>query len=279
MSAAPDLRAAELRWVRTPDDVQVPVRVMRGGGAPLVLTHGIQSHSGWFERCLHALSREGFDAYAFDRRGSGQSREERGHCDDFMQLVSEVAAVVRYARETSGARQAHLLGHCYGALPAAAFACVQSDEVRSLVLATPALFTRTDLRLPEKLRVFAAVAARRRARIPIPLDPREFSDVPEHVAFIERDPDVLSDATAQLFFQTRRMRRFVARHAARLSIPVFLALAERDAICDNAATVAFHAGLPGSGNRLVRYTDAVHVLELSRAREVFFEDLLDWMRG
>jgi pimeloyl-ACP methyl ester carboxylesterase len=38
---------------------------------PIVMTHGLQSHSGWFSRSQAFLADLGFPVYAFDRRGSG----------------------------------------------------------------------------------------------------------------------------------------------------------------------------------------------------------------
>jgi len=255
-------------WDTAPAAMRPPV--------PIVMTHGLQSHSGWFSRSQTFLAGLGHPVYAFDRRGSGLSTERRGDCAGFHELVDDVLAVAERAHKDYGAERVHVFGHCFGALPAAAFACTHPARTASLVLATPGLFTKSDLRLSEKLRVFASVATGREARFPVPLEAEMFSELPEHVQFIRDDTLSLPDASARFFFNVFQIRRFLARASSALTMPVLMACAGRDEICDNARNRRYFESLPSPAKRLVEYPRAKHILEMSVQRDDFFADLARW---
>lgn len=256
-------------WDTTPSAARAPV--------PIVMTHGLQSHSAWFSRSQAFLAELGFPVYAFDRRGSGLSTERRGDCAGFREMVDDVLAVADRAHKDYGAAQVHVLGHCFGALPAAAFACLHPSRVKTLVLATPGLFTKSDLRPAEKLRVFASVTTGREARFPVPLEAELFSELPEHVQFIRDDALSLPDASARFYFAVFQVRRFLARASKSLTMPVLMACAGLDEICDNARNRRYFDSLPSPAKRLVEYPRAKHILEMSVQREDFFADLARWL--
>ncbi len=49
--------------------------------AVVVMLHGIQSHSGWYEGSGEHLAQAGVSVLAPDRRGSGMNGEARGDAD------------------------------------------------------------------------------------------------------------------------------------------------------------------------------------------------------
>jgi len=71
-----------VEFVPSADGVKLAVRVAggKGGRTPLIMLHGLQSHSGWFVQSQTFLSGLGFPVYAMDRRGSGLSEGPCGDC-------------------------------------------------------------------------------------------------------------------------------------------------------------------------------------------------------
>src|SRR5262245_44952220 len=47
-------------------------------GPVVACIHGIQSHSGWYEKSCRFYADSGFTTYFFDRRGSGMNADDRG---------------------------------------------------------------------------------------------------------------------------------------------------------------------------------------------------------
>src|SRR5688500_8769992 len=78
----------QLQQIAAADGVSIPIRVygVANQSTPIVLAHGLQSHSGWFVQSCSFLAEKGFAVYALDRRGSGCSKAPRGDCDDFQTM-------------------------------------------------------------------------------------------------------------------------------------------------------------------------------------------------
>ena len=258
----------------------IPVRVFGRdqGGTPVILVHGLQSHSGWFVQSADFISRLGGPAYAFDRKGSGLSEAKRGHADNYEEWVEEIHILVELATRRHGSPQVHLVGHCFGAIPATAFACRYPELVASLILPTAAIHTQTDVSFSEKLAILSGQITGRQNYIPIHLQAEMFTDLPDYEAFIRDDNLALTQATAQFYWQVHKARRYINQHLDRLTMPVFMALAHKDPICDNAGNRRFYANLPAQDKLLTSYEDAEHILEFSREREAFFADLATWFR-
>lgn len=259
----------------------IPVRYYPGrpGFPPVLMTHGLQSHSAWFAQSAAQLAAWGYPVYAPDRRGSGLSEAARGECRNFQEWVDDLNAVADFALGVHDADQVIVLGHCFGAIPAAAFVAARPEIVRALILSTPGIYTLTDLPLEEKLAVARYRLTGHQTMLPVPLDPEMFSDDPAFVRFIRADPLALHEATASFYSEADRARRFIQDHADRLTMPVFMAHAGGDGICDNAANTTFLAQLPAADKTLKTYAGARHVLEFSSERAAFFRDLHAWLRS
>jgi alpha-beta hydrolase superfamily lysophospholipase len=241
------------------------------------MLHGLQSHSGWFVQSQTFLANLGFPVYAMDRRGSGLSEGARGDCTDFHQMIDDVHAVVDCARERHQVEKVHLFGHCFGAIPATLFATAHPELVASLIQASSGIHTKLNLALARKLELVWAKAARNTVQIPIPLKAEMFSDLDECVRFIREDESRLQTATGSLYYEVRRACGYIRSHRELLTMPLFMASAGDDPICDTAANERFFWSLPARHKLLVRYERSRHVIEFSEQRDDFFRDLNWWL--
>lgn len=260
-----------------------PIAVLPYGrsnpGEPVIMLHGLESHSGWFSRSASHIAGLGHPVYAMDRRGSGHSTAPRGWCGDFHELLGDIDALADRVLSEHGAGRFHLLGHCFGAIPATAYACSRPRRLCSLVLATPALYTLAGPPAGDKLKILWAGLSGSRLDIPVPLEAEWFTDVPEQLEFIRNDPMSLHRASARIYWETAKARRFVHARENALTMPVFMGLAERDRICDNRRDRDFFERIPSPTKRCVEYSDAIHILEFSGRRQEFFSDLEAWFSG
>ena len=271
--------APEPEWIETSSGHRIPLRRYGVGGRrrPVVMLHGLQSHSGWFVQSARRVAESGFPVYAFDRCGSGVSEED---CDGGPRLIGvldEIDVVAERAVEGREETSIHLLGHCFGAIPALLYAALYRPErVASLALATPALYTHADVHGRDRLRVIWSVLIRRRALVPVPLMAEQFSELDPFVEFARNDPLARKEFPARFLFEIRRARALLPRAVRALRAPTFVAIANDDPICDNernlrllrqvTAPVEFH-----------EYPGARHILEFSARREEFLEDLARWL--
>jgi len=266
-------------WIAAPGGYQIPVRRYGVGGPrrPVVMLHGLQSHSGWFVQSARNLSESGSPVYAFDRCGSGVSDATADAGFRLDGLLAEIDAVADRAAADTGYKDVTLVGHCFGAILALLYTALHRPErVARLVLATPALYTFADLTPREKARVLWSVFQGGDARVPVPMSPEQFSELEPYVAFVSNDPLALRTAPARLMYEVARARRRLPRAARALRAPLFVAYAGGDVICDNPRNRRLLARVT-SPTETRTYAAARHILEFSTEREAFFGDLTGWL--
>ena len=273
-------RQSKVRYLPVGGGTEVPVRVFgeQSPGIPVILVHGLQSHSGWFVQSGRFLADLGRPVYAFDRRGSGLSREPRGHAVCYEQILSDLAEVVEHAVQGRSDRRVHLLGHCFGAIPAALFAWQEPRRVMSLIMAAPGLYTRVTVPIPTRIRIVWSRCIGVPIIVPVPYPVELLTDQDSYRRFIQEDRLTLSALTGDFFFEAFRARRSLIRSARRFTMPVFMALAGSDALADNRKNSEFYQKIASERSKIVRYRHARHILEFSPERDAFFRDLGDWVR-
>ena len=258
-----------------------PIAVLPYGrentGTPVIMLHGLESHSAWFAQSASHIAGLGYPVYGMERRGSGHSKAPRGVCNDYNDLLNDIDSFADRILESHGVEKFHLFGHCFGAIPAAAYACAVPSRLRSLILATPALYTIAEPSFTGKLKVLWAALTGSDLMIPVPLEAEWFTDQQEYLDFIQHDSLSLHDASARLYWETARARRFVHANENALTMPVFMAMAGRDQICDNRKDRAFFDRVPATMKRCHAYPEAVHILEFSTEKLAFFSDLSAWL--
>jgi alpha-beta hydrolase superfamily lysophospholipase len=240
------------------------------------MLHGLQSHSGWFVQSARRIAELGLPVHAFDRCGSGVSEGETEVGSRLEGLLAEVDAVVDHAMARTRHDSVHLVGHCFGAIVALLYAALHRPaRVASLVLATPALYTLTDLPPGDKTRVLWSVLSGSPVRVPVPLSPEQFSELAPFVEFVRHDPLALRTAPARLLYEVRRARGKFGKAVRALRAPLFVAMAGDDLICDNRRNRRLLEGLTRPPE-VREYPGARHILEFSGQRETFFRDLAAW---
>lgn len=270
----------ESEWVSImlADDYRGTARYFSDGqGRAVLYLHGIQSHGGWFLQSCEYLRQRGLAVLAPDRRGSGLNAQDRGHADSAEQLIDDVDRCVDWLSERTGVKQVDLVAVSWSGKLALAYAAQASDKVRSLVLVTPGLRPKVDIRLRDKIRVGVSGLVQPRRLYQVPLeDPRLFTANPAMIRFLQNDPLKLTEATASFFMASRRLDMLVPKAVARIRLPVHLFLAGQDRIIDNEATTRL---LQPILTGVKTYPQAHHTLDFEPDPSAFFADLAAALTG
>ena len=241
------------------------------------MTHGLQSHSGWFAQSASFLGSLGHPVYVIDRRGSGASLAPRGDTKDFHDWIADIRIVARRAMERHGYQQIYLLGHCFGAIPATLFATSHPDQLKGLILTTPGLYTHTSIPFSQKLKIALTWPGQRNYYFPVPLDAEEFSELPEYELFAATDPFALRAVTGDLYWQIHKARQQIKSDSHKLTMPLLVGYAGQDGIADNAKNQQWLTAAPSISKTAIIYREARHILEFSLERDRYFTDLRNWL--
>ncbi len=257
----------------------IPVRVFgkEGKKTPVIMAHGLQSHSGWFAQSAAFIAGLGHPVYSMDRRGSGLSRSKRGDLKDFKELIADINTVGNFVAARHQKDKIYVLGHCFGAIPASAYAGEYPARLKGLILTTPAIYTKTSIPFRYKLKIAFSRSGRRNFMVPSPLETSWFTELEDYEEFIKSDNLSLKEATGDFYYQVHKARKYIHKHRDRLTMPIFLGIAGEDPICNNEGNIQFFNNLPSQDKELVTYEDARHILEFSSEKELYFKDLTEWL--
>jgi len=283
IAATPDLKSAlsktKIEIIPGTDSVDIFMRVFGESGkkTPVIMSHGLQSHSGWFAQSAAFIAGLGHPVYSMDRRGSGLSQAPRGDLKDFMIMVEDIHTVAKFVKKRHAKEKIYVLGHCFGAIPTAAYACEYPDSVKGLILTTPAIYTKTEPSFLWKIRILLTPSGSGNFMVPNPLETSQFTELKAYEEFIKSDTLSLKAATGDFYYQVHRARKFIHKNNNRLTMPVIMGIAAEDPICDNRRNLTFFHKIPAADNTLIEYNDARHILEFSPEREKYFDDLANWL--
>jgi alpha-beta hydrolase superfamily lysophospholipase len=240
--------------------------------AEVVCIHGIQSHAGWYEHSCRVLAAAGFAVSFLDRRGSGTNQQARGDAPGFRRLLDDIAEYLQSLR-----KPVLLVGISWGGKLAVALQKRHPGLVQAMALLCPGFCAKVRPSFAERMAILWARLTRPSRLFPIPLDDAElFTTTPRWLEFLRHDPLALRRATARLLIESFRLDYYVRWAARWVTVPVFMQLAERDRIIDNARTRTFAQRFPGQ-TQIIEYAGAHHTLEFEEDPELFLTDLRTWL--
>jgi alpha-beta hydrolase superfamily lysophospholipase len=244
--------------------------------ARVVLLHGLESHSGWFEDFGGRLAALGHAVVALDRAGAGRSDGGRGDLTDTRSLFAQLRRVLA---EVAPSLPTFLLGFSWGARWALAQAAACPEDSHGLIVMAPGLCLREPYSRWRRAAVLVSALCRPAARVPTPVQRDEwFTTRPAALAYIRSDPLRLSRVTARLLVQSWMLERTFARRAAHMQTPVLHLVAGQDLICDNARNRRLlRRALPNGLYTERIYADAEHALMFECDRYPIAADIAAWI--
>ena len=107
---------------------------------PVILIHGLNDHSRSMphRRLGLFLATQGFEVFAFDRRGSGRSGGRANYATNWEELRDDLTRFVDIVEDQCG-RLPALIGLSFGGLQALDFALAAPESVHACVVMAPAL--------------------------------------------------------------------------------------------------------------------------------------------
>lgn len=277
--------SVETKTFRTNDGMELACvihrpRKLHPRHAAFIYLHGIESHSGWFDKAAERIAARGYPVVCLDRRGSGINRENRGfvsgHVERGTSLVEDIHQAVQIARSTKGIDEIYLIGLSWGGKFAMAYDATHPDEVDGMILITPGMKPRVDLKPLEKAAVFTDVVFAPERQHRIPIEPEMFTSDPAQLRFIREDPLKLHTASAGFMWQSLAMDRLVAKMDDGKHPPMLVMLAGKDRIIDNAATREFVTRDPKRAVTIIEYPDQTHSIQLD-APDMLARDMIRWI--
>src|SRR5262245_10972995 len=116
--------------------LKIFTRCWRPEGKPravIVLSHGFNSHSGYYLWAAEQLVADNLAVYALDYRGRGKSDGERYYIDKFSEYQGDLDLVVKLARSREPKQKVFILGHSAGGVIACNYVLDNQADIAGLI--------------------------------------------------------------------------------------------------------------------------------------------------
>ncbi len=242
----------------------------------VVVLHGIQSHSGWYEYSSQQIANAGYEVFSVDRRGSGENGTARGHAEHADRLINDVAQFLRFVRRDTGLLPT-LIGLSWGGKLATVIAAARPELLLNLALLYPGLRANVRPTWFQRLLIRLALRCRKsqkRVRIPL-VESSLFTEETRWRKFIDGDHLALHWVSIGFLQASTALDERVNECATTVRLPTLVMLAGRDRIINNRATRELIRQFACEDRTILQYDDACHTLEFEPNRGAIFSDLVN----
>lgn len=244
--------------------------------AVVILAHGLAEHSGRYAHVAEHLVAHGYAVYALDHRGHGRSQGRRalvGRMDD---VVDDLHRFATQVRSDQPGKALFLLGHSMGGGIALAYALEYQDELKGLVLSSPAVVIEGVSPLQARaVRILSAVAP----SLPLlELDGTAVSRDPEVVRAYDSDPlNYRGKIPVRTVAEMMRGAERLPDKLRSLRLPVLLLQGTEDRLVPASASRLVHDRASSPDKTLRLYDGLYHEVFNEPERDQVLADLSDWL--
>nr|WP_288465596.1 bifunctional alpha/beta hydrolase/class I SAM-dependent methyltransferase [uncultured Pseudomonas sp.] len=210
----------------------------------IVMFHRGHEHSGRMAHLAEELGLQGFDFFAWDARGHGESPGERGDSPSFATSVRDVQTFIDHIAATYGIDTTDMvvLAQSVGAVVISTWAHDYAPKIRALVLASPAFkvklyvpFARPGLKLMRAWRGNFFVNSYVKAKF--------LSHDPQRIASFEADPLISRPISVNMLLGLYDAAERVVADAQAIQIPTQLLISGSDFVVHRKPQEQFFARL------------------------------------
>lgn len=249
--------------------------------ATLLFVHGLAEHSGRYSHVLEHFAELGFDCWAFDYRGHGQSPGRSVHINRFDDFLTDLRATHELIRESCPGRPLFLIGHSQGGLITLRYTLAHPEGLTAVVVSSPFLGVHPDSRPNAVLRVAAKLLSA--------VTPRLMFSKPPDASLLSHDPEVgpayLADpltsytVSARWFTEVMAAHRDTFKRADELKTRVLVMQSGDDRLADPAATRAWVNAAPPNLVDYVEWDGFYHEMFNEIGKEQVFDQVEAWLQA
>lgn len=245
--------------------------------AQVLLQHGYGEYAGrYVDRyagLIPALNAAGFDVYAFDFEGHGETGGAPGVADIKVAVKDHLAARDALTLDDI---PLFLFGHSLGGLVTAASVAREQRGVAGVVLSAPALLIELSPVLKLIASLLGGIAPA--ARLTPPIAPESLSRIAEEVAAYRTDPMIcLLPPPAKLGATALAVSEEGWRRYGGWQVPVLVVHGAKDAATPAKGSERFFEMVPAADKRMVIYPEGYHELLNDIGREEVLALILGWL--
>lgn len=270
---------SETQWAACDGTPMHAVRWLPEGEPRLVvcLIHGLGEHSGRYNDMARHYASCGIEVVSFDLRGHGKSDGQRGHSNDFQQLIRDIDRFLNEASKIDLAKPHYIYGHSLGATLALKYVLSHPGEYKGVILSAPMLRPAFE---PPKWKVFLGKKLQSiwpSLSLSNEVDPNTLSRDADVLKRNNEDPLTHDRISAKLGTQMLEAGEQLLAEASLVDFPMLMMHGDADELTCHKASTLF-AECAGSQCTLKIWEDFYHELHHEPEKEDVYAYCIDWMK-
>jgi len=241
----------------------------------ILIIHGLNSHSGYYQNFATQLRDNGFEVYAIDLAGRGRSEGERYYIADYHDVFADIDLLMNIAGSACPSKPIFLFGHSAGGVFASAYAIENQSKLRGLISESFAF------KIPAP--AFALAAIKFLARI-IPhtrlvkLNNKDFSRDSSLVLKMDNDPLLENEKQpAKTMQQLLLAAEYLKKGMPAIKLPILILHGTADKATEPAGSEYFMEHASSADKQLKLYEGHYHDLLNDKYNGIVSRDILLWL--
>jgi alpha-beta hydrolase superfamily lysophospholipase/ubiquinone/menaquinone biosynthesis C-methylase UbiE len=239
----------------------------------IVLLHRGHEHAGRLQSLVDGLELPDFAGFAYDARGHGKSPGARGYANDFMDLVRDLEAFVRFIEREHGIKPENIavVANSVGAVVCSAWVHDYAPQIRCQVLAAPAFEVKLYVPLAmQGLRIMNTV--KRPLFISSYVKSRMLTHDRDEAKKYDEDPLIAKSIAMNILVGLRDHALRVVGDAEAISTPTLLLSAGRDFVVELKPQQEFFKKLSTPHKRMRVFPNFFHGVMYEKERALAFAE-------
>jgi len=242
----------------------------------IIITHGLNSHSGYYQWAAEQFTAQNYAVYAPDQQGRGKSEGERFYTDNIYDAVADVDYVVDLAKKVYSNLPVFLLGHSAGGVLACLYSLEHQEKLSGLICESFAF----KVPAPDfALAVLKGVSHIAPHFHTVKLKNEDFSRNPEAVAFMNNDPLIAGESQpSKSMEQLVKADERLEKEFSRITLPVLILHGTNDKATKPGGSRFFYDNTGSTDKTLKFYEGHYHDLLNDLDKEIVMNDIIEWVK-
>src|SRR5215470_17343725 len=241
----------------------------------VVISHGLNAHSGLYEGAAQQFTSNGLAAYALDHRGRGRSEGERFFVKKFADWTKDLATFIDIVKTREPSLPVFLLGHSAGGVIACGYALEHQDEIAGLICEDFAYQVPAPDVALAIVKGISHVAPHAHV---LKLKNEDFSRDPSVVAALNADPLIANEAQpSETVAELARAADLLSKSFGEITLPLLILHGTADKVTMPSGSKEFYEKAGSSDKTLKLYEGHFHDLLADVGKQQVMADIQTWL--
>lgn len=245
--------------------------------AVVVIVHGFNSHGGYYQWAAEQLTGDGYEVYAIDLRGRGNSDGERFYLPNYDDVIADIDQLVSIAKNAHPGLPLFVLGHSAGGVLSCIYMLEHQDRVNGFVCESFAYQVPAPDFVLAVLKGISHIAPHAHV---LKLNNEDFSRDAATVDYMNNDPLIAHEVqptktVQQMVLADERLKK----EFSEIMLPVFIIHGTGDKATKPEGSQYFYDHVGSADKTLKFYEGHYHDLLLDIDKDVVMNDILEWLNN